>query len=196
MLSGVSFADALVENRIPPRVGDVRLRYDEGRMVGESLPPTVSQRLLPELCVVLAGACALGSMTLLAVAPSQYGMPVALGLAAAAFIGAALRIEARLGRRRFVLHFATETLRLERLTWAPSATRTEAIPFDDVTAVDALQRPSGLYFIRVTYKTGPKEQREERTAILVDQIRPSEEETLRRVWRMLHNAFGLKASAP
>jgi hypothetical protein len=193
---GVSFADALVENRIPPRVGDVRLRYDEGRMVGESLPPTVSQRLLPELCVVLAGACALGSMTLLAVAPSQYGVPVALGLAAAAFIGAALRIEARLGRRRFVLHFATETLRLERLTWAPSATRTEAIPFDDVTAVDALQRPSGLYFIRVTYKTGPKERREERTAILVDQIRPSEEETLRRVWRMLHNAFGLKASAP
>jgi hypothetical protein len=165
-------------------------------MLGETFPPTVSQRLLPELCVLLAAACALGSMVLLMIAPSHYGVPVALGLAAAAFIGAALRLEARLGRRRFVLHFATETLRLERLTWAPSATRLETIPFDDVTAVDALQRPSGHYFIRVTWKAGPKEQREERTAVLVDQIRPSEEETLRRVWRMLHNAFGLKASAP
>jgi hypothetical protein len=192
----VSFADALVENRIPPRVGDVRLRYDEGRMLGESLPPTVGQRLLPELCVLLAAACALGSMALLALTPHQYGVPVALGLAATAFMVAALRLEARLGRRRFVLHFATETLRLERLTWAPSATRMETIPFDDVTAVEVLQRPSGRYFIRVTWKAGPKEQREERSAVLVDHVRPGESETLERVWRMLHNAFGLKASAP
>jgi len=196
MLQGVSFADSLVENRIPPRVGDVRLRYDEGRLLGETLPPTVGQRLLPELCVLLAAACALGSMALLVVAPSPYGVPVALGLAATAFVGAALRLEAHLGRRRFVLHFATETLRLERLTWAPSATRLETIPFDDVTAVEALEHPSGHYALRVTWKTGPKEQREERSAVLVDQIRPSEAETLQRVWRMLHNAFGLKASAP
>jgi hypothetical protein len=197
----VSFADALVENRIPPLVGDVRLRYDEGRMVGQSLPPTVGQRLLPELCIMLAALCALCSITLLVVVPAQYGVPVALGVAATALMGAALKLEARLGRRRFVLHFATETLRLERLTWAPSATRMETIPFDDVTAVDALQRPSGHYFIRVTWKaavpkSGTKEQREERTAVLVDQIRPGEVETMRRVWRMLHNAFGLKALAP
>jgi hypothetical protein len=197
----VSFADALVENRIPPRVGDVRLRYDEGRMVGQSLPPTVSQRLLPELCIMLAALCALSSMTLLAVVPSQYGVPVVLGVGATALMAAALKLEARLGRRRFVLHFATETLRLERLAWAPSATRMETIPFDDVTAVDALQRPSGHYFIRVTWKAAPpkpgsKEPREERTAVLVDQIHPGEVETMRRVWRMLHNAFGLKASAP
>jgi hypothetical protein len=31
---------------------------------------------------------------------------------------------------------------------------------------------------------------------LVEQARASEGETLHRVWRMLHNAFGLKASAP
>jgi hypothetical protein len=30
----------------------------------------------------------------------------------------------------------------------------------------------------------------------VDHVRPGESETLERVWRMLHNAFGLKASAP
>jgi hypothetical protein len=157
--------------------------------------------MLPELCIMLAALCALCSITLLVVVPTQYGVPVVLGGVATALVAAALKLEARLGRRRFILHFATETLRLERLTWAPSATRMETIPFDDVTAVDALQRPSGHYFIRVTWKatapkSGKQEQREERTAVLVDQIRPGEVETMRRVWRMLHNAFGLKASAP
>jgi hypothetical protein len=111
-------------------------------------------------------------------------------------VGCALRLEARLGRRRFVLHFATELLRLERLSWAPSATRMEAIPFDDVTAVQVVQRPSGYYAILVTWKAGPAKRREERRAPLVEQIHPDEAETLHRVWRMLHNAFGLKASEP
>jgi hypothetical protein len=202
MLPGVSFADALVENRIPPRLGDVRLRYDEGRMIGESLPPTFGQRLGPELCLLLGASCGVGSLVLLVLAPSHYGAPAVLALAAAVLVGYALRREARLGRRRFVLHFATEALRLERLSWAPSATRTETIPFDDVTAVQMVQRPSGHYAIVVTWKAkvgpkvGPKEQLEERRAPLVEQVRPSEEETLYRVWRMLHNAFGLKASEP
>jgi hypothetical protein len=198
MLSGVSFADALVENRIPPLLGDVRLRYDEGRMIGESLPPAFSQRLGPELCLLLGAACGVGSLALLVVAPSHYGGPAALALAAAAFVGYALRLEARLGRRRFVLHFTTELLRLEHLSWAPSATRTEAIPFDDVTAVQVVQRPSGHYAIVVTWKAkaGRKGQPEERRAPLVEHVLPSEEETLYRVWRMLHNAFGLKASEP
>ncbi len=199
MLPGVSFADALVENRIPPRLGDVRLRYDEGRMIGETLPPTFGKRLGPELCLLLGAVCGVGSLALLAVAPSHYGGPAGLALAAAAFVGYALHLEARLGRRRFVLHFATELLRVERLSWAPSATRTEAIPFDDVTAVQIVQRPSGYYAIVVTWKTRPtkkREEPEERRATLVEHIRPSEEDTLYRVWRMLHNAFGLKASEP
>lgn len=198
MLSGVSFADALVENRIPPRLGDVRLRYDEGRMIGESLPPAFGQRLGPELCLLLGAACGVGSLALLVLAPGSYGAPAGLALAAAALVGYALRLEARLGRRRFVLHFATEALRLERLSWAPSATRTETVPFDDVTAVQIVQRPSGHYAIVVTWKAkaGPQEQLEERRAPLVEQVLPSEEETLYRVWRMLHNAFGLKASEP
>jgi hypothetical protein len=202
MLSGVNFADALVENRIPPRLGDVRLRYDEGRMIGESLPPAFGQRLGSELGLLLGAACGVGSLALLVLDPSHYGAPAGLALAAAVLVGYALRLEARLGRRRFVLHFATEVLRLEHLSWAPSATRTETIPFDDVTAVQMVQRPSGHYAIVVTWKAkvgpkvGPKEQFEERRAPLVEQVLPSEEETLYRVWRMLHNAFGLKASEP
>jgi hypothetical protein len=167
-------------------------------MIGESLPPTFGQRLAHELCLLLGAACGVGSLALLVVAPGHYGAPAGLALAAAVLVGYAFRLEARLGRRRFVLHFATEVLRLERLSWAPSATRTEILSFDDVTAVQMVQRPSGHYAIVVTWKAkvGPKEPPEERRATLVEQVRPSEEETLYRVWRMLHNAFGLKASEP
>lgn len=188
----MSFADALEDNRIPQRVGDIRLRYDEGRLIGESLPPTAGQRLWPELCLTVAALCGLGSIALLVLVPGAYGAPALLGLATAAFVGYAFRLEAQQGRRRFVLHFHTETLRLERLTWAPRAVRLETIHFDEVTAVQVVQRPSGLYAIIVVWRSGKKEQR----MALVEQARPSEGETLHRVWRMLHNAFGLKASAP
>ncbi len=188
----MSFADALEDNRIPQRVGDVRLRYDEGRLIGESLPPDVGRRLWPELCLGVAACCGLGSITLLLFIPGNHVASAALGLASAAFVGYAFRLEAQQGRRRFVLHFHTETLRLERLTWAPRAVRLRTIRFDDVTAVQVVQRPSGHYAIVVVWREGEKEQRE----VLVEQARPSEGDTLHRVWRMLHNAFGLKASVP
>lgn len=165
-------------------------------MIGESLPPTARQRLGPELCLLLGAASGVGSLALLIKAPSQFGGPAALALVAAVLAVCALRLEAHLGRRRFVLHFATERLRLERLSWAPSATRMQTIPFDDVTAVQVVQRPTGYHALLVTWRTGPAEQREEQRAVLIEHIRPGEEETLYRVWRMLHNAFGLKASEP
>jgi hypothetical protein len=188
----VNFADALAENRIPPRVGDVRLRYEEGRMVGESLPPAFGRRLGLELCMLLAAGCGLGSLSLLVLIPSHYGAPAGLGLAAAVLFGYGLRLEAQLGRRRFVLHFRSDMLRVERLAWSPRAVRTWTIPFDDVTAVEVVKRPSGHAAIQVAWKADPEEHRE----VLVDHVRPGEAETLHRVHRMLHNAFGLKASAP
>jgi hypothetical protein len=191
----VSFADALVENRIPPRLGDVQLRYDEGRLVGESRPTTCSWRLLPELCLLLAALCGLGSVGTLLSAPSRLAPPVAWGLLAAALVGLGLRLEGRLARRRFALHFRTETLRLEHLTWAPGTTRTHVIPFDDVTSVEVVSRGSGRRAILVEWREAEADQ-PPRRAVLVENILPSEEETLHRVRRMLCNAFGLKASAP
>ncbi len=161
-------------------------------MVGESQPPSFGRRLLPELGVLLGVCCGVGSIILLLARPGEALAPMALGLGAAACIGFALRLEARLSRRRFVLHFHTETLRLERLTWAPGATRTQAIPFDEVTAVEVLQHPSGHLSLRVAWREGAQEHR----AVLVERIRPSEARTLHRVHRMLHNAFGLRASEP
>jgi hypothetical protein len=191
MLARVSFEDALRDNRVPRLLGDVTLRYDAGRLVGESLPPPWGRRLLPGLCVTLAAGCALGATVLVLVAPGGRAVgPAGLTGLAVAFVGFALHLEARLRRRRFVLHFRTESLRLETLAWAPGATRTETVPFDAVRAVQVVEGPGGRYSLRVEY--GPEAA--PRRALLVSDVRPSEAETLHRVWRMLHNAFGLRGA--
>ncbi|RKG69223.1 hypothetical protein D7V80_09810 [Corallococcus sp. CA054B] len=187
----VSFEDALRENRVPPRLGDVRLFYDGGRLVGESLPPAWTLRLLPTLLVVLAAVCTgVGFWLLVLDTARTPGAATLLLVLAGGLVGGALMLEARLRRRRFVLHFKTESLRLETLAWAPGAARTEVFPFDDVRAVHIVQPPKGGYALVVEYgpETAP------RRALLVRDVRAKESDTLYRVWRLLHNAFGLKGA--
>ncbi|MFP2957779.1 hypothetical protein ACLEPN_08090 [Myxococcus sp. 1LA] len=187
-----SFENALQDNRVPGRLGDVRLRYDGGRLVGESLPPSWGWRTLPGLCIGAGLGCAVGAAILVGV--REGATPAfTLGLLAAALVGLALRMESRLGRRRFVLHFRSEALRLERLAWTPGATRAELVPFDAVRAVHMVERPGPVYALMVEYAPdnadGPL-----RRAVLVEHIRPTETETLHRVWRLLSNAFGLRGA--
>ncbi|NOJ92871.1 hypothetical protein HMI51_08005 [Corallococcus coralloides] len=186
----VSFEDALRENRVPPRLGDVRLFYDGGRLVGESLPPAWTLRLLPTLLVVLAAVCTGVGFLLLVLDTARTPGAATLLVLAGGLVGGALMLEARLRRRRFVLHFKTESLRLETLAWAPGAARTEVLPFDDVRAVHIVQPPRGGYALVVEYgpETAP------RRALLVRGVREQESDTLYRVWRLLHNAFGLKGA--
>ncbi len=201
---GVSFAQALAENPVPRSLGDVRLRLEAGRLVGESLPPDMLRRMLPVLALVLASGCALACITLLVLRPSELTVPLVLGLVAGAFVGAALHLEGRLGRRRFVLHFHTETLRLDTLRWAPGASRTQWVHFDAVTAVETVEQPSGNYSLVVCWRDKPPApedaqdpeaaERAVRRAVLVAHVLRAEEEGLFRVWRMLHNAFGLRGA--
>ncbi|MHA7632367.1 hypothetical protein [Corallococcus sp. M7] len=186
----MSFEDALRENRVPPRLGDVRLFYDGGRLVGESLPPPWTLRLLPTLLVALAAVCTGVGLLLVLDKARTPGTATLLLVLAGALVGGALVAEARLRRRRFVLHFKTESLRLETLAWAPGAARTEVFPFDDVRAVHIVQPPKGGYALVVEYGPETAPQR----ALLVRNVRPQESDTLYRVWRLLHNAFGLKGA--
>jgi hypothetical protein len=118
---------------------------------------------------------------------------VALGGLGTALVGAALWLEGQLGRRRFVLHFPTERLRLEQLRWAPGATRVEWVPFDEVFAVEVVERAPRRYALVVAWRSGG-ETAEARRAVLVEHIGAGEEEALFRVWRLLHNAFGLRGA--
>lgn len=203
---GVSFTDALDQNPAPHRLGDVRLRYEPGRLMGESLPPSFWERQLPGACLILAALCALGALVALLL--ERQPVPIlslVLGVGALALVGLALRLEGRLGRRRFVLHFATETLRLDQLRWAPGASRTEQVHFDAVRAVEVVERAPQRYALVVAWGEGPPpaEPQEEdtpqeepplRRAVLVEGVGPNEEEALLRVWRLLHNAFGLRGA--
>lgn len=179
----------------------MRLRFEAGRLVGESLPPDLLRRMLPGLALGLAGFCALACIALLALRPGHGGTPLALGILATACVGWALFLEGRLGRRRFVLHFHTETLRLDTLRWAPGASRTQWVPFDAVTAVETVEQPSGNYSLVVCWREkapAPRDGEDTeptlRRAVLVANVVRAEEEALFRVWRMLHNAFGLRGA--
>jgi hypothetical protein len=195
MLGAVAnFADALEENPAPRRLGDVRLRYEPGRLLGESLPPAFWRRQLPGFCLLLAALCAAGTVVgvLLGGGAGVSSVPVALGLTAVALVGFALQLEGQLGRRRFVLHFPTARLRLERLRWAPGATRGEWVPFDEVSAVEVVERAPGRYALVVAWRSGGGG--DTRREALVEHIGTGEREALLRVWRLLHNAFGLKGA--
>ena len=190
-----SFADALEENPAPRRLGDVRLRYEPGRLLGESLPPSFLVRQLPGACLLLATMCAVGALVAVLWADGNGGLPPAtwvLGGLAVGLVGLALRLEGQLGRRRFVLHFPSERLCVEHLRWAPGATRVEWVPFDEVFAVEVLERAPKRYALLVAWRSGEKQ--EERRAVLVEHIGEGEEEALFRVWRLLHNAFGLRGA--
>jgi hypothetical protein len=190
-----SFADALEENPAPRRLGDIRLRYEPGRLLGESLSPSFWRRQLPGTCLVLAALCASGAVVAVLWGTGAELPPLAMGLGGlgAALVGLALWLEGQLGRRRFVLHFPTERLRLEQLRWAPGATRVEWVPFDEVFAVEVVERGPRRYALVVAWRSGG-EAGEERRAVLVEHIGAGEEEALFRVWRLLHNAFGLRGA--
>jgi hypothetical protein len=192
-----SFENALEENPAPRRLGDVRLRYEPGRLLGESLPPSFWRRQLPGTCLVLAALCAAGAVVGVLLGGAHEPLPtvpLALGTVAVALVGYALRLEGQLGRRRFVLHFPTERLRLEQLRWAPGATRTWWVPFDEVCAVEIVERAPKRYALVVAWRPGG--QGEPRRAVLVEHVGAGEEDALFRVWRLLHNAFGLRAAGP
>lgn len=190
-----SFSEALEDNPAPRQLGDVRLRYEPGRLLGESVPPTPGRRQLPEVLVLLGAVCAVGAVLGVLLSGGEGSLSLGawgLGLLAAALVGQALRLEGRLGRHRFVLHFPTERLRLEQLRWAPGSTRAHWVHFDEVTAVEVVQRPGGSYALVVRWRVG--EEPEPRSEVLVEHIGANEQEALVRVWRLLHNAFGLRGA--
>ncbi len=191
--SVASFTNALEQNPAPRRLGDVRLRYEPGRLVGESLPPSFWRRQLPGLFLLLAALLAASAVVWVLVGGEETQLPVmplVLGGLAASLVGFSLRLEGQLGRRRFVLHFVGERLRLEQLRLAPGATRTEWVHFDEVCAVEVVERAPRHYALVVAWR--PDNGGNTRRAVLVEHVRDHEEEALERVRRLLHNAFGLR----
>lgn len=169
-------------------MGEVRLRFEESLLIGER--PRVGAPL-PELFGVGAIACGVGALASL-LTDGPFALAVALVLLAAGLTAASVISRGRLRTPfRFILNFATETLRLD----APGRTGrvdSELIPFDsvrDLRVAPTAHRRFGLV-LDYAHSDGST-----KSAWLVQQSPAAEIETLRRVWRILRHAFGLRPSA-
>lgn len=190
----MSFERALQENRPPRSVGDVTLLYESPVLVGESRPRPARMRLLPELLFVAALGLGLSAVALL-VTGSADGVGAPAGLALGAMFLVVLAARADRGvrqRRRFVLHFADETLRLDLPGDLRRRGHSLRLSFDDVRDVYVLERHDGRFSLVVEVQ---HEGEASKPALLVDEVQPSETEELKRLWLTLRAAFGIRPAA-
>ncbi len=188
----MSFEEALRENLPVTAVGDLRLRYDGPMLVGELAPGAAGARLPASLADglgVAALSAALISVVLLLATP-WVGLAAAFALCFAALLygSAAVRGRQR-ARRRFVLNFADETLRLERPARGLGAPLTRVVSFDEVLGLVLERRPQGALGLEVEVQ---REGAEPESFPLVQQAGAGDEDALRSLARMLHHAFGLR----
>ncbi len=196
----MSFERALAQNPPPSgRVGDISLRYDPPVLVGETRRAPGRARLLPE--VALLGALGSGLGAVGALVTGAGGGVGALGgggtgMAAvlAACGGALLLLSQRLDRRardqrRFVLHFGTETLRVDTPRGLRGAS-TRSVPFDAVVDLYVLVDDAGRHALWA--EVAVDEDAPPRAVLLVDGVPEAESDALRRLWTTLRSAFGLR----
>jgi len=177
---------------MPRKVGDVRLRYETSLLIGET------QRRLglwPVLALGVGLGCASGSVLVL-LFPENAGPTLPLSITLAVLGGMlvmlSMGMEARTrGVRRFVLNFATESLRLEVPQPMRRRPSTSIIHFDAVRAVEVVGREGGRQALTVSYLPS-LDAPQVRAELLVDGVTPQEQQPLERLLRMLRNAFGLK----
>jgi len=166
-------------------VGDVLLTSEPGRLVLTTARSTGVRSLGPSLMQALAiGAALLAASLVLDEHLLAALLLVGVGLV---LLVTASRLDVREGRRRVVLHFASELLRLELLPRSGRPIHHD-IPFDDVLSIDLVEEAERGFGIRIWWK-GPKDA--EHTELLVRRAQPEEGAALHRVWRMLRNAVGL-----
>lgn len=192
----MSFADALAQNRPPARIGDVRFVYQSSLLIGEPLGPRSSIAAAPEALFVAGFGAAAGCIAVLALPSDDATVPLAfgMGIGAVVSIGAAILLDRRRrARRSFVLNFATEVLRLE---WAEPTGRPQlaAVPFDDVTDVEIIERPHSRLGIRLEFRAR-KPRGVVRRVVLIDRVPPAQGDELRRTLRLLRGAFGLRSTS-
>ncbi len=190
----MSFERALRENPPPAgQIGDVLLRYDPPVLIGETgRPPERALRTGQ----VLLGAGALFGLLCLGTLVAEGAMALSLALAAAcsALLWAGLRADGGVmrGRRRFILHFGTETLRLD-LPSSGARAFTRTLSFDDVADLYVLEAPDGTCALVVEARFSPG--RPPTACVLVDGVTEVGRADLQRLWVTLRAAFGIRPAS-
>lgn len=191
----MGFIDALEGNRIPLAVGDVRLRYEPSLLIGERRRRRSG--VLPDALWTLGAIFGVLTAAVLLVPNSLPSTLLGAGCAAVcgALVLAGMWAEGRRrARRGFVLNFGTESLRVDLPPARGRRTPVSwVVKFDAVRDVRVVERGRRRFGLSVRFddptKPGKGAEREE---LLVDAVAPGEIDDLRRLWRVLYNAFGLR----
>lgn len=192
----MDFQDALQRSAPLDRVGPLRLRYEPSLLIGEPMGrnPRGTQALLMRLVALALGMLAIA---LVLSAAMNARLPwTALGTAvlSAALFGASAMIERAFSARRFILNFGTESLRLDDLPTALKRPRTRTVHFDQIASVDVEAEPRTHSFaLWITLKAEAGNPTRER---LIAGVSGEDVEDLRRLWRVLRDAFGLSRKEP
>ncbi|MBI5481421.1 MAG: hypothetical protein HY906_21355 [Deltaproteobacteria bacterium] len=186
------FQKRLEQHPAPKRLGDIELRFEPSMLIGETARGLKSWR--PTAASALGVALVLLAVGLLITGVPEIVSGLLVALAAAAFIAAVRlqRVDSR--RRRFVLNFLTNSLRLDFVTPIAGKPRTLVVPFDAVRAVELLEQGDGLRCLTVDFVVaGGRELLREVLAANVPAAQAPEAE---RIQRVLEGAFGLGAPPP
>lgn len=178
----MEFEEALLGHPLPRRVGDVSFRFEDNLLIGEG---DRDRRADAVGQILWVGGIAAGLGCLVTLVGGALSPAVVFGVAAAGCVVAAGFADQRARtRRRFVLNFEDETLRVDR--WARLRPRTDRVPFDAVRAVELRPGPAGgALWVSLQHQ----EMNEE--VLFVRAIRGGDQDTAQRLRRILRGAFGL-----
>jgi hypothetical protein len=185
----MSFADALRSQLPVRRVGEVELFFEGSLYWGQAQKPTRSRAAdLAHLAALALGTFALGTLL---TNGSLWVCGTAALLSGAAVTFATRERQRLRTRRAFALNFATETLRLDYPEGRLFRPATRNVPFDEVIDLRVVPRGQG-FALEVEYRDPAGALHPH---LLVEQVPGDQIDDLRRLWKTLRNAFGLKAPA-
>ncbi len=164
-------------------------------LIGETLTPPRRGLPWPEMLLGLGLASGVGAVAAQIATPDA-NVALAAGLAVLAGLGlvGAGRVErSARQRRRFVLHFGNEALRVDAPGGLRRPGRSWSAHFDDIADVYVLAHADGSHALVVELRPGQAPTQPE---VLVDRVQDDELDELRRLWSLLRAAFGLTRPGP
>jgi hypothetical protein len=185
------FQEALHHNPAPKRIGTLRLRYEESMLLGQTVRPLSPLDWLPEALMAVGFGLGLIALISLLIPRTGNAWPVSLGVLAALAVLAAVRLDSvRATPLRFVLNFTNDTLRIDAAGRGRFRRQTIVVPFDNVTDVEVSQLEDGRFGIVLHCQAGSEAPH---AFVLTRGVSPDNVDELRKFWRFLRSALGLKS---
>ncbi|MBL8950806.1 MAG: hypothetical protein JNK82_08525 [Myxococcaceae bacterium] len=180
------FEQALKQNVLPARLGDVKLTCEPSMWVGRADRP--ARGPLSRVALVVGAAFGLATLAAIVLRADHETLAACVVPCVAGFGGAAWLEQRERRQRAFVVDFYEHVLRLDFSTPLGGMPRTLYVAFEKVHAVELEAQGDGLKVLTVDFDAGRGLYRE----VLAANIGPKQVEAAQRVRRMLRAAVGLE----